>query len=324
MSSLHEQTGAALQTPASPNAGTSSRAALIGAVAASVFFWASAYPAIRASMRLFSPGQLASVRFLVASLCFAGLALGSRPRLPRGSSAVRVVLAGALGIAAYNLLLNTGELEVSAGAASFLLNCMPIFAALLGICFLGERLRPAGWLGVAVSFAGVSLIATGSPGGFHATGGVFLVLGAAACAAVMSFLQKPLLRSYSPTVVTACMMWTGAVLLLPWLPGAVRVVAYAKPGSLLVPLLTAVYLGIFPAALGYVTWARVLRHLPLSQASAVLYLIPPVTLLIAFVWLGERASMKSLAGGALAIAGVFVLSRFGRVPAAAPVPVKTF
>ena len=120
------------------------------------------------------------------------------------------------------------------------------------------------------------------------------------------------------------MMWTGALLLLPWLPGAVRAVAYARPGTVLVPFVTAVYLGIFPAALGYVTWARVLCHLPLSQASAVLYLIPPVTLLIAFVWLGERASVKSLAGGALAIAGVLVLSRFGRVPAAAvPGPVRT-
>ena len=118
------------------------------------------------------------------------------------------------------------------------------------------------------------------------------------------------------------MMWTGAVLLLPWLPGAARAAVHARPGTLLLPLLTAVYLGIFPAALGYVTWARVLRRLPLSQASAVLYLIPPVTLLISFAWLGERVGTESLAGGALAIAGVFLLSRFGRVPAPAPaVPV---
>ncbi len=228
---------------------------------------------------------------------------------------MRVALAGALGIAAYNLLLNTGELEVSAGAASFLINCMPVMSALLGICFLGERLRWPGWLGVAASFSGVSLIALSTPGSFHATGGAVLILLAALCAALLGLLQMPLLRVFSPVTVTAWMMWSGAVLLLPWLPGAWRAVQHARPGTAVTPVAVAVYLGIFPAALGYITWAQVLRRLPLAQASGVLYLIPPVTLLLAFVWLGERASALSLAGGALAIGGVFLLSRFGRVAA---------
>ncbi|WP_199726401.1 DMT family transporter [Acidipila sp. EB88] len=121
------------------------------AIAGSILFWASAYPAIRVGLRLFTPGQLAAVRFLVAGLCFALLHLLRPMRLPRGSALARTVLAGALGIAAYNLLLNTGEQHVSAGSASFLINSMPVFAALLAV-LLGERLRPMGWLGVAMSF----------------------------------------------------------------------------------------------------------------------------------------------------------------------------
>ncbi len=277
-----------------------------------VFFWASAYPAIRVGMRLFSPGQLAAVRFLVASICFALYAAAKRPRLPRGVAAVRVALAGALGITAYNLLLNTGEQKVSAGAASFLINCMPVFAALLGVVLLGERLRPIGWACVALSFGGVALIALGTPGGIHASIASLLVLAAAACAAYMGYLQKPLLRDFSPIVVTACVMWAGELLLLPFLPGAWRAIAHAAPGSRALPLATAVYLGVCPAALGYIAWAQVLEQLPLSQAASVLYLIPPVALLISFAWLGERPGPGSLLGGALAIAGVFLLTRYGR------------
>ena len=289
------------------------RASLVLAVASSVFLWASAYPAIRVGLLLFTPGQLAAVRFLIAALFFAVIASIQRPRLPGGADAVQVILAGALGITAYNLLLNTGEQQVSAGAASFLINCMPVFAALLGVVLLGDRLRWAGWLGVGVSFGGVGLIAVATPGGVHASFASLLVLAAAACAAIMSYLQKPLLSRFSPVVVTSCLMWTGAVLLLPFLPGALHVVRHAPAGTARLPLLSTLYLGIFPAAIGYIAWAQVLRQLPLAQASSVLYLVPPVTLLISFVWLGERAGVWSLVGGALALAGVFLLSRFGRV-----------
>lgn len=288
------------------------RVRLIGSATAAIFFWASAYPAIRVGLRLFSPGQLAEVRFLVAGLCLAVVVAVQRPRLPTGAAAVRVAVAGALGIAAYNLLLNTGELRISAGAASFLINCMPVMAALLGVLFLGERFRAAGWLGIALSFVGVSVIAISQPGGMQASLASLLVLAAAGCAALMSLLQKPLLRSFSPVAVTACMMWTGAALLLPYLPGAVRAVAGASAASAAFPFATVVYLGVFPAALAYITWAQVLRQLPLAQAASLLYLIPPVALVVSFLWLGERVGAASLGGGALAIVGVFVLSRSGR------------
>ncbi len=277
-------------------------------------------------MRLFTPGQLASVRFLVAGLFFAGYALWRRPTLPRGRDALRVIAAGAAGIAAYNLLLNTGELSVSAGTASFLINCMPLFAALLGILFLNERLGPLGWAGIATSFGGVALIAFTVPGGVHGSFASLLILAAAACAALMGFLQKPLLRRFSPLIVTACMMWSGAVLLLPFLPGALRAIAQTPGSQVAWPLATTVYLGVFPAAVGYLMWAQVLRQMPLAQASSFLYLIPPVALVISYLWLGERVGFASIAGGALALLGVFLLTRYGKarsVPLAARAPRET-
>ncbi|WP_199726402.1 DMT family transporter [Acidipila sp. EB88] len=162
---------------------------------------------------------------------------------------------------------------------------------------------------------GVALIAASTPGGLHTGAASLLVLGAAVCAALMGFLQKPLLRTYTPVAVTACMMWTGALLLAPFLPGAVQ--AFHASGDAMLPVATAVYLGVFPAALGYLTWAQVLERLPLARAASVLYLIPPVTLLVSFVWLGEQVSLGSVLGGALTLAGVFTLSRSGRLPKAA-------
>jgi drug/metabolite transporter (DMT)-like permease len=116
----------------------------VAAAAVSIITWAAAYPAIRVGLRAFSPGQLAALRFFIATAVFAVYLAFLRPRLPRGMALVRISIAGALGITGYNLLLNTGELTVSASVASFLINCMPVFAALLATIFLRQRLRPIG------------------------------------------------------------------------------------------------------------------------------------------------------------------------------------
>jgi drug/metabolite transporter (DMT)-like permease len=285
---------------------SSLRAALAGALA--IVVWAAAYPAIRVGLRAYSPGELAALRFLVASAVFAVYFAWRRQRVPRGRDLLLVFLAGAIGIAAYNLLLNTGELTASAGAASLIVNCMPILAALLSVFFLGERLRPAGWLGIATSFCGIAVIALCSPEGMHFGFGALLILGAAFSAAVMGLIQKPLLARYSSMAITACLMWSGALVLSPFLPGALRIAAHGPR----TPTLAAVFLGLFPAALGYLMWALVLSRFTLSETASMLYLIPILAMAVSFFWIGEVPTRSSIWGGGLAIAGVVLLMQYGK------------
>jgi drug/metabolite transporter (DMT)-like permease len=282
------------------------RAALAGAIA--IVAWAAAYPAIRVGLRAYPPGELAALRYLVASAVFAVYFPCHRQTLPRGRDLFLISLAGAIGISAYNLLLNTGELTASAGAASLIINCMPVFAALLSVLFLGERLRPAGWLGIATSFCGISVIALCSPEGIHFGFGALLILVAAFSSAVMGLIQKPLLARYSSTAITACLMWSGALVLSPFLPSALRIAAHGPAG----PTLAAVFLGLFPAALGYLMWALVLSRLTLSETASMLYLIPLGAIAISYFWIGEVPTGSSIWGGGLAIAGVVLLMQYGR------------
>ena len=54
---------------------------------------------------------------------------------------IRFVLAGFVGIFAYNLFLNTGQQTVSAGASSFIVNCNPLFASLIGFYILKQKVK---------------------------------------------------------------------------------------------------------------------------------------------------------------------------------------
>jgi drug/metabolite transporter (DMT)-like permease len=70
-----------------------------------------------------------------------------------------------------------------------------------------------------------------------------------------------------------------------------------------------VYLGIFPTAVAYVTYAYAFSRMDASVAASFLYLVPVLAYLIAWVWLGETPSLVSVAGGMIVLAGVFIVNR---------------
>lgn len=280
------------------------------AIATTVVLWASAFVAIRAALPAYGPTYLAVLRFLVASTVLAIYALIMRIRLPAWRDLPRIALCGLVGIAGYNLALNTGEQTVTAGAASLLVNTGPIWTALLATVLLGERLRLWGWLGIVVSFAGAAVIAWGEQQGLGLSWGAGLVLLAAIQLSLYSVLQKPLLLRYRPVEVATYAIWAGTLLLLPFAFGLPAVVVAAPLSS----TLAAIFLGVGPAALAYIAWAAALARLPAGRASSFLYLVPAFVLLIAWLWLGEVPGMLSLIGGGIAIGGVLIVATLGRQP----------
>ena len=290
---------------------------LLVPLAVSLLLFASAYPGIRAGLEAYSPAHLAALRFLVASAALAVYAAATRMRLPAVEDLPAVFLAGGLGITAYHLLLNTAELTVSAGAASFVANTIPIFTAILAAVFLSERLPAAGWLGIVVSLFGVGLIAVGDSavgdgamgdaGGLAIDPGVLLILLSSVGGAAYFVLQKHYMKKYSPLEFTAYAIWAGTLMLLLFSGGLSEAVRMAPNEA----TAAVVYLGLFPAAIGYVTWARVLDAWSASKATTALFLVPALSLVISWVWLGEVANLFGLVGGTLALTGVGLVRQSG-------------
>jgi len=281
------------------------------ALAVTVVLWASAFAAIREAVGALGWEHLSLLRLALAALPLVVLAALRRAPLPRREDLPLLVVVALSGMTAYQLLLNAGEVTVDAATASLLVNMSPIFTALLAIALLGERLSRIGWAGVAMGFAGASVIALGSGGGMTLSGGALLVLGAAVAQAIFFVSQKALLdRGRDPLAVTAAAMTLGALAALALAPGVGGSLADAPAEA----LAAVAFLAFGASALGFFTWAHACARIDVSAAASALYAVPPVAALAGWVLLGEVPSGTTVAGGLVALVGVALTAR-SRMPA---------
>ncbi|TDX08254.1 DMT family transporter [Kribbella sp. VKM Ac-2566] len=272
------------------------------AVAVTVLLWSSAFVAIRIALTGFGVyGQVVG-RLLMASLVLALAAPLLHVRMPARHDLPRIVWCGLTGMTAYQLLLNAGERSVPAGTASLLIKTSPVIAAVLAVLVLREPLHRHSIFGLALGFAGASVIALSQGDGLTPSLDAGYVVGAALAQASFFVAQKPLLSCYSGIEVTCHATWLGTILSLPLMPDLIRAVPHVSTAAAWALL----YLGVGPSALGFATWAYALARLPVAAAANTLNLVPFLAIGIGWAALGESIHSAALAGGLMILIGVTV------------------
>ena len=284
-----------------------------GAATVTVVLWASAFVSIRSAGAEYSPGALALGRLLAGVLTLGAICLVRREGLPARAAWPGILISGILWFGVYMVALNWGEQQVDAGTAALVVNIGPILIALLGARILGDALPPRLLAGMAVSFAGAVAVGLSMSGeGKSSVLGVALCLLAAVAYAGGVVAQKPALGAASALQVTTYGCLVGAVVCLPFAGQLVHEAADAPVPA----TLNMFYLGVFPTALAFTTWAYALARTTAGRMGATTYAVPALVVLMSWLALGEVPGLLTLAGGVLCLAGVAV-SR-SRTAAAGP------
>lgn len=269
--------------------------------------WASAFVAIRHVAHDFTPGALTLGRLVPGVVVLLlTLILSRRWVRPTGHEWAGMATIGVLWFFVYNVALNAGEQRIDAGTASLLLQVSPILIAVLAATFLAERFTPPLVAGLALAFAGVALISfADTPSGSPDAWGVVLCLVAAVVYSVSLIVQKPLVARLPALQVTAVACATGMLCAVPF-AGQLLDGFDTAPASSVGWL---VYLGVFPTAIAFTTYAYAQRHIPTARLGITTYLVPPITIVLGLAFLDEHPPWLAYAGGLLALVGVAVSRR---------------
>ena len=252
---------------------------------------------------------------------FAVLALRRRPLLPESWIAVAVT---GFFQTTVNMGSTTMALEGGAGRAAVLVFTMPFWTVLLAWPVLGERVRGAQWVAIALALAGLVLVVEPwrwegelRPKAWACLSGFGWACGTIA----MKYFQRD--RSFDMLNFIAWQMLLG-VLPLSLLPLALPLPETQWSASYVFLLLLT---GALASGFGFVLWVGVLRFLSAGTASLNMLAIPVIALLSSMAVFDERLSRSEWTGIACIGAGLFVISfrawlatRRGERPPPEPIP----
>jgi drug/metabolite transporter (DMT)-like permease len=257
------------------------------------------------------PLAYGTIRYFAAISLFWGFTYYRERSFRIDRSDLKFVLIAAAMIFVNQICFVYGLQLGHASTLSLLFGTTPVFVALLALAFRLGRLQGTFWLGAAVTFVGVALVAVGSGGSFSAGFKVILLgIGTALTWACYTVAIAPLMRRYSPYRISAL------VLALGWVPLAL--VSIPQVSQQEFSFGWKVWLGfgyavIGPLFLTNILWFTAVDIVGAPRAALFNNLQPFFGVLFAVMLLSESLSAFEAVGGVLIFVGI-ALERMWRRP----------
>lgn len=278
------------------------------AILALAGLWGSAFIAIRAGLLAgASPFLFAALRFLLAAIAAAIVALATRTPLPSRRLLARAAVLGGLSlVGGYSVLVYWGETTTAGGLSAVLIATVPLWSGVLGHSVLpNERFGRGGWAGIVVGFLGVVVLLFPDLRGGDAASwaGPIALVAAAALFSVGSVTLRRLGGGPEGYWSLVAQFAASAAVLAPFavLEGPLSFpVTSVTVGTLL-------YLAVGSSVVGFVLYFWLFHRVGPARAGFVTYVSPVMGLALGALLLGEVVSLLELAGFGLIVLGILLV-----------------
>ena len=271
-----------------------------------ILLWSSGFIFVAIALKYADPITLLAARYVLVEAILIPVALVLRPRLPRGRAWLHLIVVGllvqAIHFGAINLALRFG---LAPGAAALITSLQPILVGLLAPWMTGEPTSMRRWLGLALGLAGAAIVilARSSLGALPLWG---LLLAAAGLGGITfgTLYERRFGTRQHPVTASIVQCGVGLLVSLP-LAMALEPMRFQVTTGLVVSL---GYLVICNSIIALTLLMAMIRIGEASRVSALFFLVPPTTALLAWLVLGEAVPPLGWLGLATSAAGVAVVT----------------
>jgi drug/metabolite transporter (DMT)-like permease len=264
--------------------------------------WGSTYLGIRIALESYPPFLLAGLRFLCAGVALYSFLRWRGLAPPSALQWRNAAFTGLLLLGFGNGLVCFAEQRVSSGIAAVAVASMPLFAALFSGMY-GQWPNRRESIGLAIGFAGVIVLNLGSSLSGSRLGALAL-LTAAMCWAFGSAWSRRQDMPAGPMNTAAQMLCASVALLVVGFASGEHLPAHPAVHA----TLALVYLAVFGSIIAFSAYLYVLKHARPALTTSYAYVNPPVAVLIGVLLAGEHVGPWDLAGMAVILAGVVVIT----------------
>lgn len=273
-----------------------------------VFVWGISFINIRVAMGVMGAMTLGGIRFFIATLILFVILKYQKVDLSiKKKDIPRFVFTSVIGITVYFFFENNGVKYTSASIASIIIGSIPVFSVVSDSLVYKKPITKITISSLILSLVGVGLIVGLDLQDIQNGGsllGYLMMFGAVLSWSVYSIINKPLFNGYSQGAITFWQSFFGMLFFFPFMPFETNNWSAFN----LEVFFHVFFLAAFASALGYYLYLKALDYLGISESSIYINLIPVVTVIVSFFWLGETLSMLQMIGGAIIIASVYVIN----------------
>jgi drug/metabolite transporter (DMT)-like permease len=294
--------------------------------------WGSTYLAIAIAVETIPPFLMAGARFLLAGFVLLGWVLDGdgRPSLVASRREWRdslivgaLLLGGGMGMVAF------GEQTVPSGITALLIALMPVWVAVFGRAFLGERLPGIAVLGIVVGFIGVGILVgptlTGGAGALDPLGLAAIIISPISWSLGSLYASHRATLPRQPLVATGLQMVLGGIVLLAMSLVTGEPFAFDPLGVSAASVSAFLYLAVIGSLLAFTAYGWLLRVAPLPLVATYAYVNPVVAVILGAIVLQEPIDARTVLAGAVIIGAVaLIVTARGRMsaPRARPAPLS--